>query len=81
MDEQEIISAKEKYDSFRNELENQIQNKRISITNEKCYLIKKAWINEFVIACNNYKRSKKYQKYTKRNQVLSLPKNIQEIIK
>ena len=78
----EINLAKEKYDSFRKELEEKISKKEISIYNKECYLIKKSWFDEFIIGFNNYneKNINSIREHSKINSSFSLPKNNPEIL-
>ena len=57
--EEDIISQKEKYYSFRNELEKKVSNKLISTYNHGCYLIKESWIEEFIKLSENAQLPKK----------------------
>ena len=70
MDKQKLISSKPVYDSFRNELENKINNRNISINNNQCYLMDDNWIEEYIKSFNNinkprsrYKRGSKFNSF------------------
>ena len=69
MDEKNIIPSKQVYDSFRNELEKNINNKNnISINNNPCYLINNDWIDEYIKKYNNIiKVNYQYINNNKRN--------------
>ena len=69
MDEKNIIPSKQVYDTFRNQLENNINNKKnISINNNPCYLINNNWIDEYIKKYNDIiKANNQYINNNKRN--------------
>ena len=78
MDEQQIISAKKDYDTFRNELTNKIKDKNILMNNKKCYLIKEDCISKLSKTYNQQGSNPKYKSYKSRylteiNSTISFP--------
>ena len=78
MNEQQIISVKNDYDTFRNKLTNKIKDKNILMNNIECYLIKEDWISKLSKVYNEQGSNQKYKRYKSRytteiNSTVSLP--------
>ena len=57
MDENSVLSSKDKYQLFKDELEKKTKDKHISLNNDLCYLIKESWIKDFTNFGNKQKAS------------------------
>ena len=62
MDEQFINKVINKYKSFRQNLEEQINSNQIRFKNNDCYLIKDYWDNEISRVINSYELCKKFER-------------------
>jgi len=80
MDEQFINKIIDKYKSFRQNLEEQINNNQIDLQNKECYLIKDNWDNALNRSINSYKSPQK-SKYTRNaSSTFTLPQQNPEFI-